>query len=479
MYADWLLDHGDVRGQLIGLKRRCEVDQLHAVERMEILDRMNALWDQHQPDWLQGLVLPRSTRLRWRHGFLVGVSFFWPGGGVIEALQALAVHPVGRLLSEIEVERLPPTEIPEPLLDAIAALPPRSLSLGFFPLDVAVVEQLVGSPAVDRLTALKLDGLGPGGLEALLWRGQGLLEGLTELDLSHSPLGPSGAELLADAPARGLRSLSRLRLRRTAIGCEGARRLSRSGALAGLTALDLSDNLLGEEGAREIAEASALSDLSELSLYGNDIGDEGLAALSRSDTLRGLETLDVGFNGIGPQGSAALAAAEGLRGLTELRLHGNQLGDGGISTLAASGLLSSLERLRLSDNYLSCEGAIALARRAPPSSLRVLELCRNHLRDRGAIALAGAPILQDLEHLDLRQNHVGAEGARALVSAIPSLMVWALEDNDLKGPDLEELRELQRSSAPEPRPLPRDEPEGSLARLLRGVLRWIPSFGRT
>lgn len=479
MYADWLLESGDARGQLIGLRRRVEVERLCAAERMQLLDRLNVLWDAHQPDWLRGLALPRSTRLRWRHGFLVGVSFFWPGGGVIEGLRALAEHPVGRLLSEIEIERLPPGELPEALLEALAAAPPRSLSLGFYSLDVAAVEQLADSGATGRLSVLKLDGLDPRGLDALLWRGRAVLSRVTELDLSHSALGPEGAAILAGVRPGILPSLQTLRLRRTGIEAVGARLLGGAGALAGLTELDLSDNLLGEEGARDVAEAPALQHLRVLSLYGNDIGDEGLASLSRSGALGSLRVLDVGFNGVGPVGSAALARWPQARELTELRLHDNRLGDSGIEPLATSGVLRGLQRLRLSDNYLSCDGAEALAGDGALGALRVLELRKNHIGDRGAVALSRSGSLQRCERLDLRENHVGIEGARALVASIPSLVVWALEDNALQPEDLAELRLIQQAVAPPVRTAPPGEAPGSLARLLRGVLRWIPSFGRT
>ena len=178
VFADWLTERGDARGQLIAWEHQLAVsaDEQHALRQ-----RVRALEEAQQGEWLVGWVPPPQTELEWRHGFLIGVKLRCPTG-TLAVLDALVAHPTASLLSEL------------------------GLDGGDLGDDGACA--LAASGSLRCLTALGLagNGIGDDGVQALA---KGDLRSLTELDLRDNRIGADGARALAAAESLG--SLTALR----------------------------------------------------------------------------------------------------------------------------------------------------------------------------------------------------------------------------------------------------------------------------
>src|SRR4051812_16241359 len=73
VFADWLTERGDVRGELVQLGHRLETGALSEGERARLEARRQAIEEEHRPGWLEGIDVPEDTELEWRFGFVTGV----------------------------------------------------------------------------------------------------------------------------------------------------------------------------------------------------------------------------------------------------------------------------------------------------------------------------------------------------------------------------------------------------------------------
>jgi uncharacterized protein (TIGR02996 family) len=94
VYADWLTETGDVRGQLVSWAHELATSALSAEARVALQQQSAALAEEHEEQWLSGWARPAGARLHWRHGF-VGVWLRWDDETVAN-LEALVAHPTAR-----------------------------------------------------------------------------------------------------------------------------------------------------------------------------------------------------------------------------------------------------------------------------------------------------------------------------------------------------------------------------------------------
>jgi uncharacterized protein (TIGR02996 family) len=301
VFADWLLERGDPRGELISLQ--CASEQLDPADpqRQALEASANRLLDRYGTTWTE----PIRDRLgghsvRWRRG----------------------------MIEHVTVKAAPLLERPELLLE----LCPLVRSVGI---------EAVG----DRL---------PRVLE-IPW-----IERLRALDLSNGYLEDEAASLLASSDR--LAGLESLELGSNAIADDGAAALSESAFLGRLVYLGLETNRIEDDGAVAIAENRALTSLRELDLSevnlgsmwaGNDIGPEGGAALAGLSLTR----LFLSGNTVGNETLEALAAVETAVKMKELRLARAGATDGGLRAIAGSPRMSELRLLNLAANTFTDEGA--------------------------------------------------------------------------------------------------------------------------
>lgn len=434
VYADWLIERGDIRGQIIGIDHVLSTEALTLTRRGALEEERKARWSEHLSRWGEGRVLPLRSSLWCWHGIPVGLVLRWEDEP-LEAFEALLAQPEGRLIVALDLggEHLSPTDVAR-LGRSRAALQLTQLDLRSCALgpdgaaalaegsSLVSIERLdlsgntlgirgilaLGAHTMPALAALDLaeNEIGPD-VAALSWA----LSGPSELSLRYNALGDIGAEALARIvpPGSPLRSLN---LAANQIGARGAEHLAGCEGLRELRALDLSVNTIGDAGAAALASSRALGALSSLSLWTAGIGPAGARALGTAEEIP-LEYLALTGNRIGPAGAAALASGA-LGGLEALEIASADLQEEGLRALAG-GRLGELHTLDLSGNNLGPEAASVLASSFP--SLVKLNAGYNPIGDEGARAIASSQRLAALEELDLPRCQIRDEGARALARA--------------------------------------------------------------
>lgn len=362
VYADWLEERGDPRGEFIRVQ--CALAKLPECDEREpqLKAREEALLKEHRGLWtapLEKLVGDVFACWKFRRGFveataLTAESFLAHGAALLQA-----------------------APIQEVSLAAAEGLVPR----------------LAACPSLARLTTLSVDGpespehpcqLDVVGLRALL--ASPYLHHLATLSIRQNRLGVSGAEALATCPKPP--RLRGLDCGRNQMGDAGVCALSSSPLLDGLSRLDLDSNHVGPVGVRALVASSSIKWLRELSLYWNRVGDEGVTFIAASSNLSRLESLSLRTNGLGDSGTAALALSPHLQKLRRLDVSWNPITAKGAQALAASSYLSNLcvLNMRLGPFEqprpgIGDDGAIAIATSAGLRALVMLDLAGHQISD--------------------------------------------------------------------------------------------------
>jgi uncharacterized protein (TIGR02996 family) len=353
IFADWLDEQGDPRGQFIRVQLALAELPADAPERAALVRTERDLLAVHRDEWeapFRGL----ATGPVFRRGFVDEVK--------VEARQFL--RSAHELFTAAPVRHVT-------LLDVSDSLP-------------AVLQ----CPYLSRLAALTVHAQHTGEPLARAVARSEHLAGLRRLVLTRNRFGDAGAEQLARSPH--LTNLEELDLSENEIGETGARALAASPGLAKLQRLELQGNPLGPAGAEALAGSERLAALYRLGLSGNDVGLPRLLTLGRAHDLLRVPVLDLSANDLTVAGlQAILTRPSGEPApvrVTDLDLsHNPGLGDAGAALLAACPHLTQLGVLRLAE-------------------------CA--IRDAGVRALANAPHLIRAHELDLENNPIGDSGLR-------------------------------------------------------------------
>lgn len=237
VYADWLLERADPRGELIHVQcllHRNESLTPPPAESKALLDREAALLDSHGDTWLAP-ILAYLRQWKWSRGFLDTVmsnATFLDGAPAI-----FARHPVTKLrlegLKARDLDRLGRTALPGV----------RHLRLDTQRITGTSARALT-SPTFSALEGLFLVGnplLGDAG--AKLLASESHLGQLKDLDVTACNITTVGAKALAHA--RSLASLETLRLKYNPIGALGLDALATSPTLGKLRKVVLCRKLAG------------------------------------------------------------------------------------------------------------------------------------------------------------------------------------------------------------------------------------------
>jgi uncharacterized protein (TIGR02996 family) len=270
VYADWLDEQGDPRGEFIRLQ--CELARLPEsdapqptdLERREweLLQRHGDAWDEPMPgraeswEFRRGFIawaLFRPQQLLDHGPYLAGsvptldaISVLDPGGRVRELLDspllARAVHLAFKYTPH-ETSSTDPITMqtritryvrPEDALRptdwaALAAAPPlprlRSLSLAWTGVDSSAARHLTAAPLLAPVRRLDLTGCGMDDEAVAVLANSPRAAGLERIDLGRNHLGPVGIAALADSPHLG--SLKHLDLSGVPLGPAALPALSR------------------------------------------------------------------------------------------------------------------------------------------------------------------------------------------------------------------------------------------------------------
>jgi uncharacterized protein (TIGR02996 family) len=343
VYADWLEERGDPRGEFIRLQCRLAALPEDDAHWPELKQREGELLEAHGKAWLRDVPAWARRDACFRRGLVGEVrctpQAFVRGAGLFRRAPVRAVQ--FRDLTDEQVRAL--AESPD-----LARLTELDLDLGGTDVLPAAVTALLISPHLGRLTRLAVTSLREGGVEVARSVAQcPALRGLTALDLAFNEIGSAGARALAGSP--NLKHLVALNLHWNHIGDFGVRYLFGSRHLGRLRELDLRHNDLTARGARALAAAPALTKLANLELESNRIGTRGAQALAASPHLTRLTRLQLNMNHIGPAGARALAGSPILSRVRFLFLASNPIGSAGARALAKSPYLGALTCLDVWD----------------------------------------------------------------------------------------------------------------------------------
>lgn len=284
VYADWLSERGEPRGELIALQ--CQLSALapEAPERAELEARERALRAEHEEAWLAELGLS-VVSVRWENGFLDEVTVL--AASVEQLPQALFSREPVRALRVVDATADHAAVLAAlPMLERVKGLRftnsngQAGRALGGEGLDV-----LLESRHLHTLERFELEGqhLDDIGAMVLARKAGPVAPKLRSLRISGDEVGAVGAEVLARM--KWVRDLERFSLTRCVIrGEDGALGIVEPGVLH-WKVLELDGNPLGDGGAKAIAESASLPDLELLSVQHCGLKQAGLRALIDSPLL--------------------------------------------------------------------------------------------------------------------------------------------------------------------------------------------------
>ncbi len=298
VYADWLSEQGDPRGEFIAVqcaRARMEAD---APGQQALKEREYTLLSSHEEQWRTALG-EDVVSVTFRRGFVEEATLF--AQSFVERAEAM-----------FALEPLRTVRVTDPGEEGAA--------------------QLAASPMVKRLEGLRLGnssggaerGIGVEGLSVLL--GSRNLGGLTWLSFEEQFLDDLGAIAIARAGPTSMPALRSLRIVGDSVSAIGVEALCSTRWFRRLREVSLKSNALREVGAEALAFAPGAGAWEELNLDENLLGDAGARALAAHERLEALARLSLQRNHIGPAGAQVLLDSPKLKGLKSLRLEGNRLG---------------------------------------------------------------------------------------------------------------------------------------------------------
>ncbi len=416
IYADWLEECGDPRGELIRVQVELEQTPHADLHWRALKNRETDLLNEYLADWLGP-----SARRVWKGFADAQYQPFFAGRG------GCRLHRGFR-----ETARIRAKTFLEHADEIFAALPLRELHL-FLHNDtddayeeLAACEHLVkirdlilGDPRYSHL----FDAWPSRPFETFFQSAR--LKNLEAIRFHYRVETRRLVNQIFMSPHFGnLRTLElRMKLRpdeNPSARRNGIRVLAQTKKLHSLTELLIVDHQLSDSMVQPLFKAPWFEQLKRLDLSGNSLSDQTFCRLADSSVCRQLETLrlsrrfyqrDSAYLHTG--GCAALGKAD-FSELNELEMTYQHIGAGKLKTLLTSQALGKLERLDLSGNPLKDSGANAIAGSETLSKLRVLKLESCQLTDAGLTAIAQSPRLGQLEQLFVGGNTFTAAGFRAL-----------------------------------------------------------------
>lgn len=323
VYADWLDERGDPRGEFI----RIQVARAAGDDHRTLVLREHELRAAHGGDWagpLRELVGDWQFHRGLLEEVMVNARTFLEKG---ETLFRLAPLQRVRLRG---VEDVLPELACQPILAQV-----RGLDLVGERLDDLALHVLASSPHVGELRSL---------------------------NLSLNLVGTSGIRALAESPHLGnLREL--ILTGNSDVADLGVQALCASKTLPALVVLDVTSCGLTDTAARALAGAPLLPRLRTLNLGGNRIGHGALRTLINSPKAAGLQTLGLDAAEINSLVVQAIGIAKHLTNLRRLHLRMNHITDGGADALVRAPHLTNLVEVDLRENPIGAEARQRLRER--------------------------------------------------------------------------------------------------------------------
>jgi uncharacterized protein (TIGR02996 family) len=286
VYADWLEERGDPRGEFIRLQ--VGLFEANGSAQMVQIVRAQELLIANEETWA-ATVRPLVAECQFERGFVTGITLpldaFLEHADTLFArapIQRVKISDVGTRIAQIAAN---------PYLERLSGLDLSGNGLGDTGARILAADAHL--PRLDSLN-LGMNFMDIEGVRALAKAGR--LSRLRRLALEHNHVHDMGAYALASAA--NLSGLRELNLKHAEITTTGARYLAETTCLVELRSLDLSHNGLGDSGARALAKPKKLAHLRELRLRDCSIGATAARALADSPLAGRLKCLDLRGNPI-------------------------------------------------------------------------------------------------------------------------------------------------------------------------------------
>jgi uncharacterized protein (TIGR02996 family) len=393
VYADWLLDYGDPRGEYIVLQCKLATLSVRDPDYRGLASRSIDLFNQHRRAWCAAL--RPGTAVLFRRGLPWSVECDVAN----DPLALLDLAPIQhlKLRNDTDCDLLPIAQ----RMAADARLARLSRLVLATPWGERAFAALVAGPHGHALRELSVGGQDCG-LDAIRAMCESM-SGLRALELDGGLFGIQ-PNCVASLAAPGFSALRCLALRNVALNDRGARILASAPHLTDLVELDLGIHS---------AETVARSEINR-----NQIADAGAQALAGSRNFLEVRRLVLDGNRISSRGLYYLAHTSAFATLRELSLRSNDIDDDGLRTLAIGAAAPTLDRLDLAANYgITGAGIAALAESPRLATITALDLRRCAVGLVGARALAESPHVANLRDLDLSYCSIDNDGARALAES--------------------------------------------------------------
>jgi uncharacterized protein (TIGR02996 family) len=393
VYADWLEERGDPRGDFIRAqvllhRARLDNDQ-EAIGRH--WTREHELYEQYKEQWLAPLRQLKVSVASYDRGFVDSVSVN-TAGFLKHGDKLLAAAPLLREVSFYWKDlRLTPALARCPWFQHVSAV-----EFWSGPLPVANLLAFARSPHTAHLRSLRLrECTFKGPMRPTVFAQLLQMPGLQELSLSWLPVGDAAVTAMAQSP--DLARLRSLTVSKGGLTNASVVALAESGHLACTDGLALSHNFaMNDVGLQALARWPKLAGLTSLDLSFTKVGDAGIEALVRSPYAPALRSLTLSRTRITDRGVALLAACPALANLQKLDLALNtglnrgRTGPTAARSLAASPHLGKLQYLDLSATYLAYDyqGVLALTKSKRLRELRSLRVFGDNQRSNKRINAA-------------------------------------------------------------------------------------------
>jgi uncharacterized protein (TIGR02996 family) len=318
VYADWLEERGDPRGEFIRVQYALEEVNGDEAQKHQLLFRQQQLLAEHGDRWAKPIA-ELTSDWTFRRGFVEEVSL--DAKSIVKGGDAVfQAAPIRRLKIRAADSHFIPELIECPFLERIAGLDLGGTGIGDLSLQL-----MVRAPKLRHLRSLILHGnfITLEGARTLASR----WEHLEELDLSYNDIDDLGLQALCAAP--GFKALRSLDVSSCGITDSGIRTLSGSRLLGQLHSFKVNDNSLGNSAMRMLASSPLSVRLHSLQLASTGIDSLGVQALAAAARLKGLRRLSLAYNTLSDGAANALVLSPHLAGLEALNLVGTGIGTAG------------------------------------------------------------------------------------------------------------------------------------------------------
>lgn len=307
VYADWLLERGDPRGELI----TTQVTIAKRPDDAALLERERELMRLHRVTWIEPV---RRMWPRFNRGFVEAIS--------IDALELEIGDAIcDACIRELEVRAVQKSQRFDPLVAALPRTAVRKIAVHYGQLPTFAFAEVLEAPELARLEALAFQSV--------------------ELDRALLPV----------LHAAALPALRELALSACHLDAEGLAQLGTW--QRPLRALDISHNGVGKRAIATALAGPAFRALEALDCRATLVDSDDVAELCALDLP--LASLNLALCAIGPRGAATIAAWPGGARLRSLGLADAGIGREGLAALVASPYLPQGMTLGLDGDLLGLE----------------------------------------------------------------------------------------------------------------------------